>query len=84
MPAAVIVTWPLHGDFWALVFALAAFLMMMMAYGPVLRFYGHDAGRGILLPVAALCYTVMTIDSARRHWLGRGGSWKSRTHAPGD
>ena len=82
MPAIVILTWPLHDGFLALAFALAAFLSMMAAYAPVLRLYGHDAARGILLPAAALCYTAMTIDSARRHWLGRGGSWKSRTHAP--
>lgn len=83
-PAIVILAWPLHGNFWTLVFALAAFVSMMAAYAPILRLYGHDAGRGVLLPAAALCYTVMTIDSARSHWLGRGGSWKSRTHAPGD
>jgi hopene-associated glycosyltransferase HpnB len=81
-PAVVILAWPLHGVFSALAFALAAFLSMMAAYAPVLRLYGHDAGRGVLLPAAALCYTAMTIDSAGRHWQGRGGSWKSRIHAP--
>jgi hopene-associated glycosyltransferase HpnB len=82
VPAGVILAWPLHGDPWALVFAMAAFLAMMTAYAPSLRLYGHSAARAVLLPVAALCYMVMTMDSARRHWLGRGGSWKSRSHAP--
>lgn len=82
-PAGVILAWPLHGDPWALGVSTAAFLAMMIAYAPGLRLYGHGAARGVLLPVAALCYTAMTMDSARRHWLGRGGSWKSRFHAPG-
>jgi len=29
-----------------------------------------------------LFYTAMTVDSARRHWLGRGGMWKARSFAP--
>lgn len=82
VPAGVILTWKLHEESWALTFAVAAFLAMMIAYGPGLRLYGFGVARGILLPLAALCYTAMTMDSARRHWLGRGGSWKSRIHAP--
>jgi hypothetical protein len=82
-PVGVMLAWPLHGDPWALVAATCAFLAMMTAYAPGLRLYGHGAARAVLLPVAALCYMAMTIDSARRHWLGCGGSWKSRFHAPG-
>ena len=81
-PAGVILSWKLHGDIWALIFAVAAFLAMMTAYAPCLRLYRHGFSRAVLLPAAALCYTAMTVDSARRHWLGRGGIWKSRSHAP--
>jgi hypothetical protein len=27
-------------------------------------------------------YLLATLDSARRHWLGRGGEWKGRVQAP--
>jgi hypothetical protein len=33
--------------------------------------------------VAGFLYTLMTVDSARRHYLGRGGGWKGRTYAGG-
>jgi hypothetical protein len=29
-----------------------------------------------------MLYAVMTADSARRHYAGRGGEWKGRTVAP--
>jgi hypothetical protein len=29
--------------------------------------------------LVALLYTGMTVDSARRHYTGRGGEWKGRT-----
>ena len=32
------------------------------------------------LPLAALMFTLMTIDSARRHRQGRGGAWKGRRY----
>jgi hypothetical protein len=31
-----------------------------------------------LLPVTSLVYLGATLDSARRHWEGRGGEWKGR------
>ncbi len=36
----------------------------------------------VLLPAAAFVYTLMTVDSALRHWRGEGGRWKGR-RAPG-
>ncbi len=35
--------------------------------------------RAPLLPLVAVLYAVMTADSARRHYAGRGGEWKGRT-----
>jgi len=32
------------------------------------------------LPTIAFLYTLMTIDSARRHWQGKGGAWKGRVY----
>ena len=58
--------------------------LMVMAYFPTLRLYGRPAWTGLALPLAGLLYTLMTTDSARRHWLGRGGGWKGRTYAGPD
>lgn len=55
-----------------------AWLIMTLTYLPMLRFYGVTAPAALLLPVTALLYLVMTVDSARRHALGRGGAWKGR------
>ena len=55
-----------------------AWLLMAAAYGPTLRFYGRPRTAALLLPVAALLYTLMTMDSAARFWRGRGGEWKGR------
>jgi hypothetical protein len=33
------------------------------------------------LPVIAALYAAMTVDSARRHYAGRGGEWKGRIPA---
>ncbi|MEO5338269.1 MAG: glycosyltransferase [Magnetospirillum sp. WYHS-4] len=60
--------------------ALLAWLLMAYAYGPTLVIYRRPAWESLLLPVAAFLYTLMTLDSARRHWLGKGGAWKGRTY----
>jgi ABC-type enterobactin transport system permease subunit len=81
-PPAVALSIFAHGEVAAMVIALLAWFMMAAAEAPTLRLYGLDVWRGIVLPAAALLYTGMTIDSAVRHWLGRGGSWKGRHHRP--
>jgi hopene-associated glycosyltransferase HpnB len=62
---------------------LASWGLMAIAYGPMVRFYGLSPRRAFSLPVVALLYTLMTLDSALRHWRGRGGAWKGRTYANG-
>ena len=59
---------------------LAGCLMMAGAYGPILGLYRQPPWAAVLLPVAALFYAAMTIDSAVRHWRGLGGKWKGRIH----
>lgn len=59
-------------------FGLAAWLLMAAALRPTLRFYRLPRSGAFLLPVAAALYTLMTIDSAVRHWRGRGAMWKGR------
>jgi hopene-associated glycosyltransferase HpnB len=55
-----------------------AWLIMAIAYAPMLRFYRQPLLLAPLLPAIALVYTAATIDSALRHWRGRGGEWKGR------
>jgi hopene-associated glycosyltransferase HpnB len=58
--------------------ALAAWILMMIAYSPTLRFYGRSVAFAPLLPLIALFYISATIDSAIAYWAGRGGLWKDR------
>ncbi len=78
VPPLLLLSWPLHGNTGAGLLALLACVMMAAAYWPTLRFYGFSLWEALWLPFAALLYTVMTLDSARLHWLGRGGAWKGR------
>jgi hopene-associated glycosyltransferase HpnB len=58
--------------------ALLAWAVMSVSYLPVLRLYGLSWWRAPLLPGVMALYGAMTVDSARRHRQGRGGSWKGR------
>ncbi len=60
-----------------------AWLLMSAAYAPTLRLYRLPAAAAIALPFAGALYTAMTVDSARRHAAGRGGTWKGRDFTPG-
>ena len=62
--------------------AFAAWFAMGWAFAPTLYRYGLSPWYGFMLPAAGVMYTLMTLDSARRHWQGRGGEWKGRTHRP--
>ncbi|BAT51404.1 Glycosyl transferase, family 2 [Nostoc sp. NIES-3756] len=59
---------------------LAAWLLMSLAYFPTIRFYKLSPLLAFSLPAIAFLYTLMTIDSALRHWQGRGGAWKGRVY----
>ena len=67
---------------WAQWLALAAWAQMAVSLQPTLRFYGLSPWWGLALPAIAATYLVFTLDSAYRHWRGRGGVWKGRAHAP--
>jgi hopene-associated glycosyltransferase HpnB len=62
---------------------LAGYLLMTWAYLPTVQFY-RCPRFAACLPAIALLYTVMTIDSALRHWQGRGGAWKGRVYPKSD
>jgi hypothetical protein len=76
-PAAVLIG--AFGWWWLLGVGGLAYLIMSVTFVPVLRHYDLPPWRAPLLPAIALLYAAMTIDSARRHRLGRGGAWKGRT-----
>jgi len=57
---------------------IATWALLSASYVPVLRRYGQPTLAAVGLPLAALLYTLMTVDSARRHWAGVGGMWKGR------
>jgi hopene-associated glycosyltransferase HpnB len=63
--------------------AIAGFigwLLMAVAYLPMIRFYNLSPLWAFSLPAIACLYTLMTIDSALRHWQGQGGAWKGRVY----
>jgi hopene-associated glycosyltransferase HpnB len=74
----------LMGGGWAVAAAgLAAWGLMVTAYAPMLRLYGLPMGWGLTLPLAAVLFTLMTVSSAKRYWLGRGSAWKGRHYGAG-
>ena len=56
--------------------------MMSLAYAPTVKLYRQPMWRALTLPLAGLLYTAMTVDSARRHARGKGGTWKGRNFTP--
>lgn len=68
------------GDGNAAIAASSAWLLMAVAYLPTLQLYGRSPFWALALPAIAFLYTLMTIDSALRHWRGKGGAWKGRVY----
>ena len=67
--------WRLHGA------GGVAWLMMAIAFQPMLRFYGRSPLWGVALPLIGLFYAGATWRSAWQHWRGHGGMWKGRAQA---
>jgi hopene-associated glycosyltransferase HpnB len=65
----------------AQVLGLAAWLLMALAFQPILRFYRVSPLWGLALPAIAATYMAFTLDSAYQHARGRGGMWKGRAQA---
>ncbi len=66
---------------WAIAFTgLFGWLLMTFAYYPTIHFYKCSVWFALSLPAIAFLYTLMTLDSALRHWQGRGGAWKGRVY----
>jgi hopene-associated glycosyltransferase HpnB len=60
--------------------AIATYSLMAISYWPTIQFYRCPVIYTLALPLIGLMYNLMTIDSAWRHWRGKGGQWKGRSY----
>jgi hopene-associated glycosyltransferase HpnB len=58
-----------------------AWLIMVLMFQPILRFYRLSPFWGVALPLIGAFYAGFTLDSAIQHWSGKGGMWKGRAQA---
>jgi hopene-associated glycosyltransferase HpnB len=59
---------------------ILSWLIMALAFQPTLHRYHRSPLWGIALPGISLFYLGATVASALRHFVGRGGEWKSRIY----
>jgi hypothetical protein len=78
-PVVVTIYGAISGAAAVLVLGALSWALMIATYLPMLCHYRLGAWRAPGLPLVALLYLAMTVDSARRHARGRGGAWKGRT-----
>ncbi len=81
LPPFLVLGAPLHGAPLAALAGALAWLLMAVTFVPTLRLYRRSPLWGLALPAAGVLYLGMTLDSAWRHWRGRGAGWKGRTHS---
>ena len=66
---------------WAQAFGIVAWLLMVLAFQPTLRFYRMSPLWGLALPAITFLYVLYTLDSAYQYAAGKGGAWKGRVQA---
>ncbi|MFJ3309931.1 glycosyltransferase [Streptomyces sp. NPDC086549] len=84
VPPAAVAAGAVAGSTAAAVTGASAWLVMTATYVPMLRYYRQALWLAPLLPFTAFLYLLMTVDSAVRHYRGRGAAWKGRTYARPD
>jgi hopene-associated glycosyltransferase HpnB len=62
----------------AMTLGATGWILMSLAYAPLLRFYRQSPLWSVCLPAIAMFYAGATIHSAVQYSLGRGGRWKGR------
>jgi hopene-associated glycosyltransferase HpnB len=62
----------------AMTLGAAGWILMSLAYAPVVRFYRQSPLWSVCLPAISMFYAGATIHSALQYSLGRGGRWKGR------
>lgn len=60
----------------------AAWLLMILCFLPMVRFYGLKPLWAVALPPISIFYMAASVHSALRFWSGRGGQWKGRVQDP--
>ena len=80
VPPLALVSGMVSGDAAVSVLGGSVWLVMAWTYLPTLDLYRLNAGWALALPLAGILYVLMTLDSARLHYQGRGGAWKGRTY----
>lgn len=78
LPPVSTIAGAVRRDKWLGLSGALAWSIMSALYLPVLRRYHQPAAAAVLLPFAAMVYSLITVDSARMHSLGQGGAWKGR------
>lgn len=81
LPPIGIILGVLLGNWQITLVSFTAYLLMTFAYLPIIRFYKCSPIFAFSLPIIAFFYTLMTVDSAWRHWQRRGGEWKGRVYS---
>jgi hopene-associated glycosyltransferase HpnB len=71
----------LFGHGFARLAGIAAWVLMAIAFQPMLAFYRRSPLWGVALPLIAAFYAGCTLLSAWQHMRGRGGMWKGRAQA---
>ncbi|HEX5420531.1 MAG TPA: glycosyltransferase [Gammaproteobacteria bacterium] len=59
---------------------LVGFVLMCLAYRPVVRFYRLPTVWTATLPIAAALFLGMTLTSALNYWRGTRATWKERSY----
>ncbi len=77
-PPAVFAIGAISSNFLLMAIGGVAWAIMTLCYVPTLRLYARNPIEALLLPLAALLYTLMTLDSARRFWCHQNPTWKGR------
>jgi hopene-associated glycosyltransferase HpnB len=82
LPPILLVAGMIEGDAAVAALGFLAWALMALSYAPTLRYLDQPVSLAPGLPVAALLYICMTLDSARQHWTGGGSRWKGRSYHP--
>ena len=83
IPPAIFVVGAISLNFLLIAIGGVAWAIMILCYAPTLRLYTRRPLEALLLPIAALMYTLMTIDSAQRFWRHKDPTWKGRANQIG-
>ncbi|MFD4539630.1 glycosyltransferase [Streptomyces bauhiniae] len=84
VPPVAVVAGAALGSAPACALGAVAWTVMAATYVPMLRYYRQPLWLAPLLPCTAFLYLLMTLDSAGRHYRGRGAAWKGRTYTRPD